>query len=400
MVSVVSTPACRTRANGWPAILRRLGGLVAGCVLLLGLQAGAWADPRIVLTDAAGRSVRLAAPARRIVTNESLLLLSLALIDRDPVARLAGWAAPQRLDRGIYDTFRQRFPAIDDIPAVGAVVPANFAVEAVLDLDPDLFVVSLWDPGWSDIAAQLEAAGIPVLFLDGPANAPRDPAGATVFSIELLGKAIGRERESRAFAAFVRSRYERVAARLAARTERPTVLVDAHAGIVCCNVPGRNNRISQHVALAGGRIVGAEGVAGYDGRVSPEYVLDRDPDIYIATAGPHMAGPDGLMFGGKADADAARAALRAVVGRNLLGELTAVREGRAFAVSHQLAISWLNVLMLECFAAWIHPDLFGDIDPAATLAEINDRFLAVPLAGTFWIALPDGAGSRDAGTGR
>jgi iron complex transport system substrate-binding protein len=38
-------------------------------------------------------------------------------------------------------------------------------------------------------------------------------------------------------------------------------------------------------------------------------------------------------------------------------------------------------------ARWIRPELFGDLDPAETLAEINRRFLAVPFTGTYWVSL-------------
>ncbi|MGH7003361.1 MAG: ABC transporter substrate-binding protein, partial [Alphaproteobacteria bacterium] len=69
--------------------------------------------------------------------------------------------------------------------------------------------------------------------------------------------------------------------------------------------------------------------------------------------------------------------------------LTAIRAGHGFAVSHQLSISALSVLVLECFAKWIHPALFADLDPSDTLAEINRRFMAVPMEGTFWTSLTD-----------
>lgn len=46
-------------------------------------------------------------------------------------------------------------------------------------------------------------------------------------------------------------------------------------------------------------------------------------------------------------------------------------------------------------AKWIHPERFGDTDPAETLAEIDRRFLAVPLTGAMWIDLtPAGEGPR------
>ena len=34
-----------------------------------------------------------------------------------------------------------------------------------------------------------------------------------------------------------------------------------------------------------------------------------------------------------------------------------------------------------------HPELFGDLDPRATLDEINSRFLAVPYQGAYWADL-------------
>lgn len=44
----------------------------------------------IIMVDAVGRPVKLAASAKRIVTNESLLLVTLALLDDNPVTRLPG----------------------------------------------------------------------------------------------------------------------------------------------------------------------------------------------------------------------------------------------------------------------------------------------------------------------
>lgn len=356
----------------------------------LALSPMAWAD--IAITDAAGREVRLSAPAKRIVTNESLLLLSLGLIDPDPVSKIAGWAAARRIDKGIYASFRQRFPAMDDIPEVGAVVPANASAEPILALQPDLFVVSIWQPGWENVAGQLAAAGVPVLFLDGPENDRHNPAEAVAFSLMLLGKAIGQEEKAAEYGAFVAAKYRSIEQRLAGTARRPNVLIDVHAGTLCCYTPGSGNRITQYLQAAGGRNIGADVASGYDGQLNAEYVLGVDPDVYVGTGSPHLGSQGGLVVGGGIDVATARASLRDVTSRNFLGELKAVREGRAFAVSHQLAISALNVLIFECFAKWTHPDLFADLDPSETLDEINRRFMAAPLEGTFWVELNEASG--------
>lgn len=353
------------------------------------IAAAAWpvnAKADIVLTDAMGREVRLAKPAQRIVTNESLLLYALALIDQDPVARIAGWAAPHRIDRGVYAAFQKKFPAIDGIPEVGAVVPANVSVESLLSVDPDLLVVSIWQADWDAIAQRLAAVGVPVIFLDGPVDAAGSPAEATVFSIKLLGRAIGRMESAEAFSDLVLSRYRFVTERLAAQS-RPNVLVDVHAGSLCCYTPGANNRITQNIELAGAHNIGADVVSGYDGQFSSEYALGIDPPLYIATGSPHLSVQGGLVVGAGVDEATARASLRAVTSRHFLDALTAVKEGRAYGISHQLLISTLGVVAFECIAKWAHPEIFADLDPAATLAEINDRFLAVPIEGTLWVGL-------------
>ena len=119
-------------------------------------------------------------------------------------------------------------------------------------------------------------------------------------------------------------------------------------------------------------------------------MIGADPPVYIGTGGPHLAG-HGLVLGGGISAADARASLQAVLSQGIRSQLTAVREKRAHGISHQLAISALSIVAFECFAKWIHPELFADLDARRTLAEINTRFLAVPLTGTFWVDMEDAA---------
>ena len=367
---------------------KRVASLLAALFLLVafGVLSLLFAQPvhaEIRFTDAAGRKVHLAKPAERIATNESLLILSLALIEPDPISRLAAWAAPQRVDRGFYNDLKQRFPAIDAIPVAGGVVASKTSPEAILAVRPDVYVVSIWDHGWMEIAATLESAGVPVVFLDGPQNNGDGPADTAIFSLELLGKVIGREAEAQTFGEFLRPHYQRISERTKG-IARKSVLVDAHAGAICCSTPGRENRMTDYLRLAGGESISAD-MPGYDGKLSTEFVFERDPEVYIATGGPHLAAQGGLVLGGDVGAEAASQSFAHVVMSDVRANLTAVREGRAYAVSHQLSISVLNILVFECYAKWIHPELFGDIDPNETLAEINRRFLSVPLKGTFWL---------------
>lgn len=373
-----------------PAPLCCKAALVA-LILLVGFFAAGKARAEIVLVDAMKREVRLDAPARRIVTNESLLLYSLALIDPDPISKIAGWAAPRRIDAGVYKSFERRFPSIRTIPEVSSVMPATVSIEAVLSVEPDLFVVSLWQPEWQEIAERMTAAGLPVIFLDGPESVQRTPAEATAFSLQLLGTAIGRKEQAWDYADFVRSKYNAIAERLANVAGRPKVVMDVHAGTLCCYTPGSGNRITQYIDFARGHSIGADVVSGYDGQLSPEFVLAENPFIYVGTGSPHLAAQGGLALGGGIDPETARRSLIDVTSRNHLQSLSAVHEGRAYAVSHQLAISALSIVTVECIAKWLHPQALAAIDPDRTLAEINTRFLAAPLDGTFCVGLEPSA---------
>ncbi|XSG83598.1 MAG: ABC transporter substrate-binding protein [Methyloligella sp. ZOD6] len=384
MLMKASSPRAARRSAAHPLFGLLL--LIVSAAAALAASTPALAE--IVLTDAAGREVRLDKPAERIVTNESLILLSLALIDPDPIAKIAGWASPHRIDRGMYEAFEERFPAIDNIPEIGGYFPTGGMVEGVLSVGADLVIIQYWQQAWEPIATQLAAVGIPTIFLDGPETDALSPAEETRFSIKLVGNAIGRPKQAEEFSDFVALHYDRVTRALTDVKNRPTVLVDAHAGTECCSTPGADNRLTEFLHLAKAKSIGAD-VPGYDGRLNPEAVLAANPEIYIGTGGSHLSALGGLLLGGGVTPEKALSSLQAVLANSVRGKLQAVREGQVYGISHQLSISALNILMFECFAKWSHPEALEAVDPKETLTAINTRFLAAPLEGTFWIALED-----------
>ena len=92
--------------------------LVAAVLLLIALSGLARAD--VTVTDILGREVSLRQPARHIVLGEARHLTVLGLIHDDPVALISGWRLARGLDAPTLDTWRRKFPAIDQIRPVGA----------------------------------------------------------------------------------------------------------------------------------------------------------------------------------------------------------------------------------------------------------------------------------------
>lgn len=339
----------------------------------------------IVVTDIAGREVRLDRPASRILIDDGRYLVALALIHPDPVGVLAAWPKDiHRIGPAYYRQFAEKFPAIEALKQ-SASSAANFSVEQVLAAEPDLAIFSLQSQPSADEIERIERAGIPVAIIDF-FNHPLENLEP---GFRLLGAVTGREQQAEAFIAFRRERMETVRERLAAdKHQRPLVLLEPHAARTeeCCPSPGKGN-IGDYIALAGGDNIGADVIAGITGTLNLEYVIEADPQVYIATGGPHMEGTGGLLIGPGYDEETMQATLARVAARPGISGLSAVREGRVHGLAHQLLNSPLDILTIEALARWIRPDLFSDVDPDETLRLLNEDFLAVPLTGTYWIDL-------------
>jgi len=347
------------------------------------------ADGPIVINDITGRDVTLPHPAKRIVLAEGRQVIALALIDPDPIALLAGWLGDFRKnDRQTYDLFKDRFPAIDKVPVLGLSNDGTFSVEQAIALHPDVAVLGVsFAPGArsNDVARQLEAAGIPVVFTDFVLN----PLQRTVPSVRIIGQVVGREKEAAAFAAFYERHMKRITDRLArsGNLKKPTILVEAHAGMAeCCFAPGRQG-IGRLIETAGADSISAAVVPGPSGHLDREYVVSRNPDIYVGTGGAHLDALGGLVIGPGYTKAKILERLRSVSRRTGLAEIKAVQTGNVHGLFHNLLTTPLNILAVENLAKWAHPSLFADLDPGKTESEINRRFLVVPMQGIYWISL-------------
>jgi iron complex transport system substrate-binding protein len=132
------------------------------------------------------------------------------------------------------------------------------------------------------------------------------------------------------------------------------------------------------------------------GRHTPEFLLSRPIDVFIATASGTRAeferGRAMVVLGGDTAPDFARLSFEKAVADPVMQGVPAIREGRAYAIWHNFYNSPHNLYVIERFAKWLHPDLFRDVDPEATLAEQFARFTPFRLEGTFAIALREKPG--------
>lgn len=355
--------------------------LVASLLLLVSSSLAAH-----TVTDLRGRTVSLPDNIERIAIDDGRFLLALSLLSPDPVSHLAGWPKDiNRVGEHYYQQLSAAFPAIEQLPVVSSSAE-SFDMESMLAVEPDVAVLSLSRGPTDDQIALLEASGIAVVFIDFFI----DPFNHQAPSLELLGTLIGQEQQVEEYLALREQHLAHIAEVLkASDVSRPSVFMEAHAGITqdCCFSPGTGG-VGDYIDFVGGHNIGADVLTRASGKLNLEYIIASDPDVYIATGGPALAKSGGLVLGGGFSEAEAQAALVKMASRHGIRELTAVQQGRVYGMAHQYLNSPLDIVAIEVLAKWLHPERFSALEPADTLALINERFLAVPYDGTGWIKLP------------
>lgn len=365
---------------------------------ILGLMAGAMAmaagpahaeKPALVSSSVP----QLPSAPKRILLGDGHLLLALSLVHASPGELICAWQGDLvRHSREIFAAYQAAWPGLATVPVIGQASPQTFSVEAALASRPDVVLLGgCYGPGPEDetVVKRLEAAGIPVVSVDFY----EDPIANTAPSMRLIGRLLGGAAEEKAerFARWHETSIATIRDRLAAeKPKRPTVMLQANAGAPgwdCCWMPGAGG-LGAFIELAGGDNIGAS--------LSPlpwiqarrEFVLTTDPQFVFVTGGGYLAGRGGLVIGPGVTRDAAVSSLQAVAIGADTAPLTAFQQNRVSGIWHLLHATPFNLLALQSIARRLHPQLFADLDPAATMARINRDFLAVPLEGTYSLDLP------------
>lgn len=365
---------------------------------MLGLMAGAMATAARPARAAKPPLVSPSLPAlpatpRRILLGDGHLLLALSLVHPAPGDLVCAWQGDLvRHSKEIFSHYRAAYPALGDIPIVGQASPETFSVEAALASRPDVAIFAgCYGPGPEDDSSvrRLEAAGIPVVFVDFY----EDPIGNTAASMRLIGKLLGGAAEDKAerFAGWHDVLIASIRTRLAeASPKRPVVMIQANAGAPgwdCCWMPGGAG-LGSFIDLAGGDNLGAPlGMRPWV-QARREFVLAADPDYVFVTGGGYLAGRGGLVIGPDVTHDSAIDSLKAVATSADIAPLTAILEKRLSGLWHLLHATPFSAIAAQAIAKRLHPQIFADIDPTESMASLNRDFMAVPIEGTYSVDLP------------
>jgi iron complex transport system substrate-binding protein len=126
--------------------------------------------------------------------------------------------------------------------------------------------------------------------------------------------------------------------------------------------------------------------------LNPEQIINSDPDVVIVTgANWSLYSPvgDWVSLGPGADLNHARKNLKKLMQRPAFKTLRAVHNQRVYAIWHAFYNSPFSFIALQQIAKWLHPELFQNLDPEATMRELHQRFLPVQYKPGYWVSLID-----------
>ncbi|MFD1704613.1 ABC transporter substrate-binding protein [Methylopila henanensis] len=261
---------------------------------VLFLLIAAWSAPvgaePITIVDAAGRTVTLPDAPRRIVpifSSNAELVAALGLADR-----IVG-----------VEAFTRYPPELAARPKVGGRL--GFSVDAVVDLAPDLVIVTPARQAMHQLVSPMERLGVPVMVL-----LARD-VDEVLVNLRLVGQATGEAARGEAVAAALEARLATVSRARAGRYAPRVALITGAVGAGLVLLARADTYTGDALRRAGARLA-IETKAPVP-QASVEAIAAADPDV--------------LLFAGR------REDLDALLGRPGWNLLRAVREGRAHVVS-------------------------------------------------------------------
>ncbi|MEP5731149.1 MAG: ABC transporter substrate-binding protein [Sulfitobacter sp.] len=379
------------------SLTRGLCSAAAAATLTIASATIAFAET-ITVTDIAGRVVDVEKNPTKVVIGEGRMIYSIALLDKEnPFQRVVGWKNDMVLfDPDAYRKYLAVFPEAADIPSFGSPYSDEWNLEAVISLGTEVVLMNLGNllkAQESGIIEKLEEAGVATIFVDFR----QDPTQNTIPSLQILGRIFDKRDEADAFGDYYQKQMKLIYARVQgiADDDKPIVFIERAAGYnpgKCCNTFGAAN-LGRLVDLSGGRNWGSFKSPGYSTAVSLEAIFADDPDVIIGTgANWAEANPatEAVLFGYEADTAKVQDRLGSLANREGWPELSAVKNGRFHSVYHQFYNSPYHFVAMQAFAKWLHPELFADIDPDATMKELHDTFLPIDYSGVFWGSLKAG----------
>jgi len=304
-------------------------------------------EENLTIVDSHERVVTIKKPVERIVSTSIYNFEALRMFgDIDRIVAIEENAK----EKGLY------FPEAAELPSIGGYPPDP---EAIFKFQPDLV---LGATSWTELLYEELPGDIPVVGLDFMSKTPDSFAEETT----KLGYILNRRDEAGNYLNNFQNKYLEI---IKSQTEdlsdddKPLVYVESSSGEY--NAYGNGSGAQTFVEMAGGRNVFEGSLSWFE--ADPEAVMVRNPDIIIK----HLRNGVGYPAD---DLSIMKEARDEILTRPELADVTAVKEGKVYIIDEGLSFGFDHLIAVAYMAKWLHPELFGELDPQAMHQEFIDEY--------------------------
>ncbi|WP_297478178.1 ABC transporter substrate-binding protein [uncultured Photobacterium sp.] len=348
----------------------------------------------VTVTDVAGRTITFDHQPQNIALSTSRIFPLLEIIYQQDAAKhlVAARDDMQFSAPSMYANYIKQYPALKHVPKIGLIKSGEFDAERFINLKPkpDLFIVDLSNIKLAQdngLLKKLNAAGIKVIAVDFREN----PIENTVKSVETVAKAVGREAQGQAFADYYLDHIADLKQTLAQypNLKPKRVFIERAAGYSdsCCRTFAGGNMGAYIPFLKAINIADKPLKGAVTGQMSPETVITAQPEVYImqTTGWVNDKGQPthGIPLGYNPNPAAIKTTTSALMDRDWLQAVSAYQTKDIYSIYMPFYNSPYNLVAMEYFAKWIHPNVFKNLHPEKTFEEMNKQFGHRTISGDF-----------------
>ena len=317
-------------------------------------------EKELTVIDSLDRIVTVKKPVKRIILTHPPAIEALRplKVPKDIIVGIGTWPIP------LHPVF---FAEFIDVPCIGT--GWNPDVEAILELNPDLVVLTALYGRLKPTADVLESVGIPAVAfkLQTPEVHQEE--------VETLGYIFDKEEEADEYLDWreeilnsINDKVEKIPEEDKPKVYFETAWESGQYGthIFCGNF----------IKAGGGKNI----FEGMSGKIDAEAVIAADPDIIVKLA-PRTAGACGVDADDTAEFKAIR---EEIMSRPELQKVKAVEEGEVYILANHLvsfypACGCRAFIGYAYFAKWLQPTLFEDLDPKTIHQDYLTRFQGLDI---------------------
>lgn len=228
---------------------------------LAGFCSNAKASGPIILTDHVGRTVKLDAPAQKVIGTHNPSMNMVVVLDGNG-SRIVGFGKKDKA----FALYEIVAPEINKATQVG--MGKSYNMETVFSVSPDLVILPR---RMQSVIGQFEAAGLPVLVLDV------EKYDSIIDALTLVGKAIGQEDRAYQITSYLKNKISQVSAVAAKATNKPRVLFIGSSSQYNVSVDAMLQ--NETIKMAGGQSVTAGFPGDFWTEVDIEQIIKWNPEV-------------------------------------------------------------------------------------------------------------------------